>query len=57
MKLHAPVEMENISARIGNLPAFSQSRLDVQVSIACKKIIEDQIVNPFRLRVEPDARI
>ncbi len=53
MKLHALMKMKNISARIGNLPAFGQSGRDVEMIIASQQIVEDQVVNPFRLRIEP----
>ncbi len=51
------VQMKNVSQRIGNLPAIGESGCNIQIVSAGKQIVEDQVVDALRLRIEADARI
>src|ERR1700681_4990606 len=57
VKLNPTMEMKYIRPRIANLPALGQSRRDIQILSTRQQIIEDQIVNSFRLGVDSHPRI
>ena len=57
MKLHAVPDVENVGQGIGNLPALRQRRRHVQMIIAIQEVIEDQRVDAFGVRVDPDPGI
>ena len=57
MKLHAVMQMKDVGERIGNLPALGQSGRDIQIVAAREQVVEDQIVDALRLRVDSHARI
>ncbi len=45
MKLHAVMQVKDISQRIGNLPALGQSRRNIQVVAAREQVVENEIVD------------
>ena len=57
VKRDATMQMKDVGERIGNLPAFRQSGSHIQIVSARQQIVEDQVVNSFRLRVDPYPRI
>ncbi len=57
MKLDAVVQVEDVGQRIGNVPAFGQAGGDVKVVAAGEQVVEDEIIDAFRLRVQADAGI
>src|SRR5271157_3477673 len=57
VKAHTGMQVEDVGLRIGNFPIVSQPRLQVEVLIAPDEGIEEQLVNPLRLRVNPDPGI
>src|ERR1700733_5842058 len=57
MELDAAMKMKNISERIGNFPALGQTRSHIQIIPARQEIVEDQVVNSFRERIDPHAWI
>ena len=50
-------QMEDISQRIGHLPAFRQPGLQAEVAVTTQETVEDQRSNPLRLGVGADARV
>ncbi len=57
MKLNPTMKMEDVGERIRNLPALRQSRRHIQILSARQQIVEDQVINPFRLRVDSHPRV
>ena len=57
VKLHAMVQVEDIGQRIGNVPALGQAGGDIEVVAAGQQVVEDEVVDALRLRVQTDARI
>ena len=57
VEFHASMQMKNIGERVGNLPALGQAGGNVEVVTAREQVVEDQIVDAFRLRVEPHTRV
>ena len=57
MKLGRFVQMENISERVWDFPAFRKSWRHIQIVAARKQIVEDQVVDALRLRIDPHPRI
>ena len=57
MKLHAVMQMKNIGERIGNFPALGEPGRDIEIIAAREQIIEDQIVDALRLRIDSDSRV
>ena len=56
-ELHAFVQMKDVCLGIGNLPALCESRFYAQVLVTGEKIIEQQSIDTFGLRIESYARI
>ena len=49
--------MEDVGQRVGKLPALGQAGLQLEVLVAGEQAVEEQLVDAFRLRVGPDARV
>src|SRR5437763_6756926 len=57
VELHSTVKVKDVSQRIGNVPAFGERRLDVQVLVTIEQVVEQQGIDTLRLRVYPNSRI
>ncbi len=57
VKLYPVMQMENVGERIGDLPAFGQTGADIEMRVAGEQVVEDKIVDAFRLSVQTHAGI
>ncbi len=57
MEVHIVTQMKDVGERIGNLPAFSEPRLQLKIFIAPYQTLKDQFTDPLRLCVGSDSRI
>src|SRR5262249_41590896 len=57
VKLYGRSNMEDVSKRVRNFPAFRECRFYVEMLIAIQQVIEDQAVDALRLRVDADSWI
>ena len=57
VKFDTVMQVEDIGAGVGDLPAFGESWSDVQVFVAGEEVVEDQVVDAFGIGVDPDAGI
>src|ERR1700675_3375249 len=57
MKSYPAMQMEDVRQSIGNLPAFGEPRLDVQMVVTREQGIEKKLAYALGLRIDSDARI
>jgi len=57
VELNARMQVEDVSERIGNLPALRQSRLDVEMVVARQQRVEEKFVNALGLPVDAHSRV
>jgi hypothetical protein len=51
------MKVKNISLGIGNFPTVSQPRLQIEMVIPTDERIKEQVVDPLRLRIDPDPGV
>ena len=55
--MHFLAQMKHIRPRIRHFPFLREVRREAELVVALQQIVEQQVINVFRLRVRADARV